>query len=128
MAILELICDQSNVKTDLLWENPSPTASFASQVVSVSKDGYDGFLILAKDGSCILYNMNGASSAMIGVFSFGWGNGSAYNLSIRNANITTKGISFGTCKIIDGGPLNTATFNQNCVPQKIYGFTIKGGA
>lgn len=110
-------------KMTLLWTNPAPSSSFGAQSVSIDGEGYDAFLVLGMDGSCILNNLSGTTGVLFGKFNF-W-NQTGYNLSMRGMSLGTgPSISFGECKILDGGPLNAGVFNQNCVPQKIYGINL----
>lgn len=109
-------------KMTLLWTNPAPSSSFGAQSISVEMDGYDAFLVLGMDGSCILNNRSGASNVLFGKFGF-WNN-TGYNLSMRSVTRGSNTINFSECKILDGGPLNAGVFNQNCVPQKIYGINL----
>lgn len=110
-------------KMTLLWTNPAPSSPFGAQRVSIDGEGYDAFLVLGMDGSCILNNQSGTTGVLFGKFGF-W-NQTGYNLSMRGMSLGTgPSISFGECKILDGGPLNSGVFNQNCVPQKIYGINL----
>lgn len=109
-------------KMTLLWTNPAPSSPFGAQSVSVEMDRYDAFLVLGMDGSCILNNLSGASNVLFGKFGF-W-NSKDYNLSCRSVTRGTSEISFSDCKIMENTQLNTGVFNQNCVPQKIYGINL----
>lgn len=109
-------------RAKLLWTNPAPSSSFGARNLSVEMDGYDAFLVLGMDGSCILNNQVGASNVLFGKFSF-WNN-TGYNLSMRSVTRGSNTINFSECKILDGGPLNSGVFNQNCIPQKIYGINL----
>ena len=110
-------------KMTLLWTNPAPSSPFGAQSVSIDGEGYDAFLVLGMDGNCILNNQSGTTGVLFGKFTF-W-NQTGYNLSMRGLSVGTgPSISFGECKILDGGPLNAGVFNQNCVPQKIYGINL----
>lgn len=110
-------------KMTLLWTNPAPSSSFGAQSVSIDGEKYDAFLVLGMDGSCILNNQSGTTGVLFGKFTF-W-NQTGYNLSMRGLSVGTgPSISFGECKILDGGPLNAGVFNQICVPHKIYGINL----
>lgn len=110
-------------KMTLLWTNPAPSSPFGAQSVNINGEGYDAFLVLGMDGNCILNNQSGTTGVLFGKFTF-W-NQTGYNLSMRGLSVGTgPSISFGECKILDCGPLNSGVFNQNCVPQKIYGINL----
>ena len=110
-------------KMTLLWTNPAPSSPFGAQSVSIDGEKYDAFLVLGMDGNCILNNQSGTTGVLFGKFGF-W-NQTGYNLSMRGLSVGTgPSIGFGECKILDGGPLNAGVFNQNCVPQKIYGINL----
>lgn len=110
-------------KMTLLWTNPAPSSPFGAQSVSIDGEGYDAFLVLGMDGNCILNNQSGTTGVLFGKFTF-W-NQTGYNLSMRGLSVGAgPSIGFGECKILDCGPLNAGVFNQNCVPQKIYGINL----
>lgn len=103
---------------DLLWENASPTSSFAAQTLNISLTNYDLVLCVFRNGS-----ENDNASVIIpvgvdGVLIVPHESGSGGN-KYRTFSPTTSGIAIG-----DGKTGGTGTVNTNNIPRLIYG--IKG--
>ena len=108
-----------------LWENPSPTADFASQQVELSDSGYDFLLIMYKNVksvsttlSCV-YQM-GKSSAIIYPQ---WAGGTAGNY---NTMVSLRGIGYidSTHITIGDASTNGTINNAMIIPTVIYGIKI----
>lgn len=109
------------MKTDLLWENPSPSSSFAAQTVPLDLTPYKYIIIVA----------TATSSDVNGGFAFGRvGDGIQYNIALRNYNtsvtyayvrrfeVTTTGITFET------GIRDTTEGTGYAIPKAIYGVRL----
>jgi hypothetical protein len=108
-----------NVEVDLmkkLWENPSPTASFSAQNVSLNSADYDMLLIVFIDDLSHTYTR--ANSAIIPKGSHGL-------LNVGRINITRSidYVSDTTLYFQEG--YSTASNNNLCVPIAIYGIKQK---
>lgn len=102
---------------ELLWTNPSPTSSFASQTVSVDLSDYAGVLIVCKQHKSVESYFNFLSLTVAESIRFLCGSG---KLSFRNATVSSAGVVF-----TDGSYVNTygtdAVNNDYVIPYKIYG-------
>ena len=82
-----------------LWTNPSPSASFANQTVSVDLSDYDAVLILVKHGTAqsadVSYDMyHGVIYLPVGVT--GAYISAPSQANYRSVNVTTSGVQFVT--------------------------------
>lgn len=108
---------------DLLWTNPSPSAAFGEQTVSVNLTDYTGVIISFRDSATVtryLYipkaTINSTNTpAVVSPGGSYWNPDSVqYRLVTR---INNSGISFTS-----GRFPSSAFFNDNVmIPQKIYG-------
>lgn len=103
-----------------LWENPSPTASFAAQKVSLDLSEYALVLILFRG-----VNQSGTGDDMSIVGTVGsnvYMSGTAYHAFKRNAQIATDGVEFFNGYFNGGyGTADWRLFNTACIPTAIYG-------
>lgn len=111
--------EYGNVKMNLLWENPSPSSSFAAQIIDVlDMSPYDYLLIdfKATTGSDILFTQLTKKGIDGRLF---YGNGSAQYPEVRNFTFPSNTtISFQNAKE------NNATNNSDVIPVRIYGLKI----
>lgn len=141
------------LRMDLLWENASPTSSFAAQTVSVDLNGYDMVAVqvyspqrasrdavVPAGGNLFLFSLSGTGALHLNGFYFDhapYYSGMAGTLGAfdRSASVTGAGLSFSECSLcqhsdsdstggIDIGNMILLTDNQYGVPTHIYG--IKG--
>ena len=112
---------ERSMKTDFLWENPSPSSSFAAQTVSLDLTPYKYVIIVA----------TATTSDVNGGFAFGRvGDGIQYNIVLRNYNtsvaydyvrrfeVTTAGVTFET------GIRDTTAGTGYAIPKAIYGVRL----
>lgn len=114
---------------ELLWENPSPNASFAGQTITLSDDveNYDYIGIICSNGGSsadtrkrflpiVLIPTSSAMGASITV--------AAYRNYRRNATeISGKTIKFDNCEYFANYGTNTGTTsNANIIPRQVLGF------
>lgn len=112
---------EQSMKTDFLWENPSPSSSFAAQTVSLDLTPYKYVIIVA----------TATTSDVNGGFAFGRvGDGIQYNIVLRNYNtsstfayvrrfeVTTTGVTFET------GIRDTTEGTGYAIPKAIYGVRL----
>ena len=112
---------ERSMKTDFLWENPSPSSSFAAQTVSLDLTPYKYVIIVA----------TATASDINGGFAFGRvGDGIQYNIVLRNYNtsvtdayvrrfeVTTAGVTFET------GIRDTTAGAGYAIPKAIYGVRL----
>lgn len=111
---------QGGVKMDLLWTNPSPTSSFASQTVSIDLSNYAGVLIVCKQHKSVESYFNFLSLIVAESIRFLCGSG---KLAFRNATVSSAGVVF-----TDGSYVNTygtdAVNNDYVIPYQIYGIKM----
>ena len=105
-----------NSKPVLLWTNPTPSANFSNQTISLDLSDYDAVLILVKHGTaqsadvsydqyhCVCYTPVGVTGAYISAPS---------QSNYRSYNVTTTGVTFVTASNVAAS-----------IPCKIWG--VKG--
>ena len=98
----------------LLWENASPTSSFAAQTVSLTLKDYEFVMIESELGST--FCKVGNSTVM---FSH-----NTYYPSRRTVSVTTSGVTFGEGLKYTSCPGDSVASDKNavCIPRIIYGF------
>lgn len=107
----------------LLWTNPSPTASFGAQTVSVNLAAYQGVLIKFRKNDTVSYYIyvpkititSANCPAVADPVGTSWSTSSAqYRLVTK---ISNSGVTFSR-----GGWADGTGYNDNLlIPQKIYG-------
>ena len=113
------------MQMDLLWTNPTPTASFGAKSVSIDGEKYNAFFVVTNDGSCVINKAESGiqtSASLIGCAGFGWG---GWNLFVRQTRYhpNNNTMSFTECRIFDENGAPTVN-NGSLVPAKIYGIII----
>lgn len=110
----------------LLWTNPSPTASFSEQTVSLSLSDYSAVEIVYKLFTNQQYNVTGqtvymndqtvtiAASGSVGFFS------GAITLMARTASMASTGVHFSVGSV-GSVSTNWAADSRPLIPYKIYG-------
>jgi len=99
---------------DLLWENASPTSSFADQTIPVDLSSYDLCMVIAKVAASVSYHISCTAPVGGGGFlSYGWGD--SQKIGHRPFVMPGGAIRFYDCSY-DGG-----VSNGNIIPVKIYG-------
>lgn len=96
----------------LLWENPSPTAAFAAQTISLDLSDYD---VVQIDAYLTANGMISTRFTAVGFQGEAGGLGSSGDRYTRNANVTTTGVAFTV------GRSNGTESASACIPYKIYG-------
>lgn len=109
----------SGIKGTLLWTNPSPTSSFASQSISLSEslENYNFYEIIYKQGNdtnrCL-------SSGKIPV-----GYGTILNYSVNTIRYrTTQESLTGSSITFSDGSVGGNTNNTTCIPLYVIGYKI----
>lgn len=101
-----------------LWNNPSPTAAFAAQTVSLDLSGYDAVIILCvtdRTTSPLRHFMSNIMLVDGNNWSL-WGVGGASTYTYnRMVDVLTTGLTFST------GYRNGSASTDRCVPITIYG-------
>ena len=110
---------QGGMKIDLLWTNPSPTASFAAQTVSLDLSEYEiiGVYLLLSPSYKHLSIMNLFTTDGLGVADDAFaicGNDGTY-VQRKITSISPNGITF------DSGYNGSSANNQYAIPYKIFG-------
>lgn len=107
---------QGGMKMDLLWTNPSPTASFAAQTVSLDLSDYRCFVVYIRHYT----NDNSISSAFLvksDIETMLTAHGQTGNWACRYiTSITNNGVIFGNGKASNG-----SVNDQAGIPYQIYG-------
>ena len=105
---------------DLLWENPSPTSTFASTTLNIDWAPYKFILILSSIGNStgtnghIIHLMDTVQSDV--TYNFSGRGGGVNERSLRTCKLTSSGIYFGS-----GINPGTETGDKYMVPIRIYG-------
>lgn len=114
-----------------LWENASPTSSFAMQTISLDLSGYQKVYIdyLGDSGNGIWYTAPSWVGAMTALQFhtqvYGYATSEVPYIFSRIANVTTSGITFNSCFLRLTGNGSYQTVQNSCaIPYRIYG--IKG--
>lgn len=115
---------------ELLWENASPTSSFAAQNVSVNTSGYDGVMVpfrrasssdAAPSGTAIVMNYGGGDQILIEY---------AASMLFRDVvwNSRSK-ITLSDCKRLMQYAVSGSRETENAllIPVAIYGIQLLGG-
>lgn len=109
---------ESGGAVDVLWENPSPDSSFASQTLTVDLAGYDIIYIEYKaiNSSTFLSGVIDGDSHTILLLAIQ--NTSNNRNGTRVATYGPTSVQFGNCTF------NGAQTNTYCVPLAIYGIKL----
>lgn len=112
----------AGIKVDLLWTNPSPSASFAAQTVPISDlSVYDFVVVMATTGTT---DVNAES------FFAQVDDGVSYNIFLRNYNTSTqynylRRFTVDSSGVTFAGGLRDTTANDNyAIPRKIFGIRM----
>ncbi len=110
-----------SLKADLLWTNPSPSADFTPQTVSLDLTDYNAVLIYCDQNS---YNHAAYGILLKGKTDTGVYTYLSYGRRFhgRTAYMTDSGVVFAEGG--DGGSGNTS--NTACIPHYIWGIKLKG--
>lgn len=110
---------QGGMKMDLLWTNPSPTSSFASQTVSIDFSDYDNILLVSyvfADGSTLYYQTDILNKVQTHYI---------LTASNRSSVITRRINNFDDSSItFDQGYVGTSANNATFIPTQIYGIKM----
>lgn len=112
---------QGGMKMDLLWTNPSPTANFAAQTVSLDLSEYDLFMLVSRDttggDTCnMVFALPNTTVRMFFITDSGTTN---RNTGYRRATISGTGVQF-----LEGYQGNSTSNNALCIPYQIYGIKM----
>ena len=117
----DALANLGGIKIVKLWENASPTSSFAAQTVSLNLSGYDGVFVTAK------FQTNGTDvKASTGFIAKGLKgcilvtNGTTDSLRYRSFDVSETGVVFSAGKQISNSNETTGA----AIPVYIYG--VKG--
>lgn len=106
---------------ELLWTNPSPSAEFSPQTISLDLSDYDAVFIpmISASGNRI-YDL---FADVGGAYAYAHFVALATNLVARqrSAKATTTGITFSNCQSRTQGSGSNTNTNTHLVPQYIYG-------
>jgi hypothetical protein len=103
---------------DLLWENASPTSTFATQTINLNLSSYKLVCIYLKfytDLDGCGFNILPVPITNVGVSALT--SGTDTYLRYRMVNVSTTGISFG----VGRNSSDTSTNNDRAIPLQIYG-------
>jgi hypothetical protein len=104
----------------LLWENPTPTDSFAAQSITLSSGDYDFLLIVYRETiSSTTYKSDIVSKGSNGILEFNVTSGSFYN-DTRTFTYTSDTVLAFAAATVNGSSNNSAV-----VPLAIYGIYKK---
>lgn len=119
--IYPIAYNQGGMKMDLLWTNPSPSSSFASQIISLDLSNYTMVGIIYRivasgtNVSHLYFNVIGDSTIR---------HKSSDGLTIQRTivSISSTSIQFGDCATWTSYNTSSITTNNNyMVPYQIYG-------
>ena len=104
-----------------LWINPSPTADFAAQTISIPRSSYDTLAITSENGFLLL-DKDGTAGRIVGMYIDGTGN-SVATLMTRDFSYSATSITFNDCKALTSPWASGTTKIQNelNIPKRIYG-------
>lgn len=120
----EVPFNENYVKMDLLWENASPTASFAAQTLTLDLSDYDSILCVGKVSTGTLRDVPPAMAKVGGTDAMITApiSGKSYR---RILNATTSGVTFNAGESFSSYASATMGSDNTClIPNRIYG--IKG--
>ena len=112
-------------KRTLLWINPSPTSSFAAQVISLDLSNFDEVEIVTK------HNADTTNQAVMQKFAISDGGGviTSFQMNdtwyMRRVTLSSSGVTFAEgryCYMANG---QNGALNGTCIPVRIYG--LRGG-
>lgn len=115
----------NNMTGSILWTNSSPTASFASQSITLSSSNYDILEIFYYDYTTNQRLMSqrvvkGKGTNLVALFDY---NSKMYMGERKITYTNATQLSVGSCtSIIDNNAIAVATANQWCVPVYVVGY------
>ena len=122
MSVLTKGAGGSAPKADLLWTNPSPTASFAAQTVSLNLSSYR-YVVVTTNLSTSNSQANGYGIGKVGASydtcmgTKSWDSAnSRMNANIRRFRASATGVQF-----YGGGYSTAESSNGKVIPYRIYG-------
>lgn len=116
------IAVQMNSKLECvkLWENASPTSSFAAQTITVAELSAYDFVLITANQSCSIIGNNGNGHVLMD----GEYDSSGMFIRIREVKISGDNVTFKACGalcFIKANEAYTQEANKYCVPHYIYG-------
>lgn len=118
---------KQSVKLVKLWENASPTSSFAAQKISIDLAGYDDIVTVFK-ASATGQNTKaeaGKKTALKDIINIT--SASTVFFASRSVSADDSGVQFGGCTGKTGTTGTPTTYNEYAIPAKIYGVKLIGG-
>jgi hypothetical protein len=116
----EVLSHIGALRFDLLWQNASPSSSFAGQTITVpGLAQYDFALIVASHGGSIMCNDGIKHAIMDGEYG-----SSGLFIRLREITITGESVSFDNCgalSVINSNEVYSQEGNKFCIPHFIYG-------
>ncbi len=122
MAIAYLVGQKSKAKEwELLWENASPTSSFAAQMVALALSGYTRIKIEYTPSTSSTHS--GVWMVELPVGTDTTLNGCYYYFVERSVTISAEGVNFGDGRRYEGtyGSSTLTNYTSACCPLKIWG-------
>jgi hypothetical protein len=112
-----------NVRMTKLWENPSPSADFAGQAVTLSSGNYDLLLVIAKYATTFGNNLSNVSSSS-GDLTFPLAGSSGPANYTRSYSVNMNVVTFGDSEISAHNSPSKVTANNTLIPYQIYGIKL----
>lgn len=112
---------KTGVAYDLLWENASPSSTFAAQTVSLNLSAYTAIKITYTSS-----NTSSFSGILITELAIGADtvlNGIYYYFTVRGVTVAVDGVAFAEGKRFESayGSSTVSSYANGCVPLKIWG-------
>ena len=110
-----------NMRMAKLWENPSPSSSFAARdITGLLMSGYDFFVVTTQNGTCVFPATNNGVVCL---------SGTSDNVNYIFRRMFTPDVSQNKVTVTDCIGINitdgsSATFNRIAVPLTIYGIML----
>lgn len=131
MAWIESVTGEGSTETPtLLWTNPNPTSSFASQTLNIDLSNYKALIIKNEGSVASVVTSSEQQMSYVDLSETGYVFCSSYIygnlvLSFRRVTAhTNSSITFGAGFSLDSYNLNVASTNNASVPLEIYGLKL----